>query len=272
MNDALSYSLNAVKHEIPDEILEMAFTPTYRHGNGGIYTIHTSVDTYARIKSEIIDGRVRQDIGLLGASQFAIPLAMCEIVGVTDYEYTVYAPPSVTGGRTITQFLGVYTLPFDYGNMSMSPWPSNDQLATGARDIFKSHEMIPTIMSENGHIVGPNRISIIDYSALRPTGTMRVNMDSDEGMSHISPGNYPRIAELVVLATKAYIYKTVRVKLNRGAIEQGYDVGVISDIVDEYRDANEEYKEYLENVWHRAGSFDNNQSRLRRHRKLIGRY
>jgi hypothetical protein len=64
-------------------------------------------------------------------------------------------------------------------------------------------------------------------------------------MENIQPAYYGIVAELSVLACKAFIYTKLRVGIDQGQLMAGQDLGVIKEVVSEYADANQTYRELL---------------------------
>lgn len=261
--DPVTYTIKKIMQEIPLEILELAFLRTDRWGTGTTLGGFDQRDVVPHIRLKIIEDILLDDIGLTGAKEMIVPINQTEIRAITDLTWSIDVPYSATGGRPITQFLGIYIMDRDVANSRTFPWLGTNQTVSGAASIMNSHNAIPMIMSDNGHVFPGNRIVIVDSQIVRESGMLRVKVASDMNLSHINPGAFPRLSELGILATKAYIYRVTRVPLNRGQIEAGYELSVIKEIIDEYRDAGESYRELLREKWHRIRQMNDRTAKRR---------
>lgn len=100
MSNPITYSINRmIKQDIPKGILEMAFLS--RYGENFI-----TVDTLeSKIRQEIVDERVAEDLELVHSTQLTIPLARCQRLAGGYYNATYYVPNELTQGKKITSVL-----------------------------------------------------------------------------------------------------------------------------------------------------------------------
>jgi hypothetical protein len=74
---------------------------------------------------------------------------------------------------------------------------------------------------------------------------LECRLEHDGNFMNINNQAMLPLAELIECALKAYIYTKLTVRLDKGAIEGGYEIGKIREIIDEYKSAFEEYKDKL---------------------------
>lgn len=266
MHDAIQYAVRRVTATIPQPILEDAFgnAAVARAWGQKTFSGQVPVSIESRIISEVIDGRVRADADLTGAKQIDIRMAEVEMRQNGNWTWLIRVPDEAVAGCRITQFLGIYIVESDWLSGTNYPWLGQNTLTQGAHGLIAAAGPIPSISSENGHLVGHNTIEVNDMNVVRNSGMLRVKVESDASMSHLQPASYARWGDLVLLGTKSYIYNQLVVRMGRGRLESGYDLGVYKEIVDDYRDAEESYQDLLRGAWRRVVQF-NDPNRRRRH-------
>jgi hypothetical protein len=75
---------------------------------------------------------------------------------------------------------------------------------------------------------------------------VEVRLEYDTNLMNINNQAIIPLAELVECALKCYIYTRLSIRLDKGAIEGGYEIGKIKEIIDEYKSSFEEYKDKLQ--------------------------
>jgi hypothetical protein len=91
-------------------------------------------------------------------------------------------------------------------------------------------------------------------------------------MSHIQMRSYRPFCRLVELAVKAYIYNDQVIEVDIGKIRGGQEIGKFKEIVEEYKDAEEQYQEFLATTWQKVAYMNDNETFNRFVRSLIGGY
>ena len=104
------------------------------------------------------------------------------------------------------------------------------------------------------------------------TGLLRCLLANDENFSHLQIRSIPYFTRLCELATKAYIYNEYTIKMDKGRIEGGAEIGRFREIVDGYADAEEMYQEYLLNTWQKVSFMNDRESFERLLKMQIGAY
>ncbi len=272
----IEYAIEEVKARIPPQLLKLVFTST------GQFFAHNPGAVEAAIREKVVDARVRRVVDTAGATQDDIPLFGLTFVPVTESNshrssQTVFIPKDRTQGRTISSAIslvfGTTAAALAYGHPSNSP-----TMATGANGssvlldaaIGVLNSAVPQgpIQSANVSLVGENVVLIEDYI---PQGTnifLRCILKADDEFSHVRPATYQAFSELVVLATKAYIYNNYYIELGRGFLMGGMELPQIQNLVDEYRDADSLFLEYLKEKWYKISAM-NDPTRKSRHLKMM---
>jgi hypothetical protein len=72
-----------------------------------------------------------------------------------------------------------------------------------------------------------------------------VRLEYDVNFMNINNQSVIPLAELIECALKCYIYNKLIIRLDKGALEGGIELGMIKQIIDDYKSAFEEYKDKL---------------------------
>ena len=243
MSAALNKMLSEISFRIPREILNIAFTDRNNFNN-----IVTTLDD--KISTEVIRKKVMVDLNLASQEALYIPLDYCTLLYQDSVKTAFYIPKSRTNGRSIVSVLGMLSGYHIHG----------DALYTNINDIGVSSTLNSSVNIMNSlenvnirqtariDLIGENTI-LIDEGLIENLATnIHVIVENDANLNNINPRSYMTLANVAVLATKAYIYNTMVVQINKGQLYSGHELSVIKDIVDEYKDAEEQYQEYYNTV------------------------
>lgn len=229
--DAIEYALNEIHHEISPEALRMAFTPQSHYAFSNSYSIEEV------IRDKVIESRVIPNMDTNGGQEIDI-----DIEGTHYFEelgvYYFHIPLDRTQGRHILSAYAVV-----YG-LEGSTHMGKDYVNVTNRLNNQIQGMQNYTGTGNIEIAGPNVLAIKDYvpDIYR---YLRGRIANDPNLQNIDRAYYDDIAELVTLATKAYIYTQYRTPLSQGHINAGAPNDVLLSEIDDFRDARELYKEKL---------------------------
>ena len=225
MNNS-QYVINNIKSSIPLEILQMCFLPTRE-----LSLFPASLDSL--IKQTIIINKVSVDCNMIAGEETNISLIGIPFEQVQG-GLIVRIGFGPTNGRVISSALSV-----NYGNFAN---------AYGGATIASALSAPQYISETRVQLVGENIIYIEGYVVLNFASLRCILMDDAE-FNNLPVRLLQEIVTLCVLATKAYIYNTMTIKLGSGVIVQGVDYGRIKEIVDSYSDANADYHTELTTNW-----------------------
>lgn len=252
-----------VRRKIPRQVLEVAFLGEIgranRHGQG--------IEWY--IRNRVIDNWVRPDCDLLGAYEDNIPLANAEVSHDSQYRLTARVSKEATGGRSIVAALAlnyIYNVP---GGMVNNGWQGNSfnmqnkgnspVLNVGSR-ILRSASPAPITGSASVQLVAENTVLITDYIGDVRQCSITCRLSHDPEMTVIQPGAVKPFNQLVLLATKAFIYNETVVDMDEAYLYNGMELSRIREIIDSYADAAELYETFYEEQW-RGVNFSNDANR-----------
>jgi len=151
-----------------------------------------------QISNLVIDNIVLTDINLLGGITVKIPIDKC-------YTYE-YRHASNVCNRIIKVPLTLT------GNKKGQVFSNLDLIAT------------------NTILVNDNVYSI-------SSGYIEVVLENNKNLSNIKRGNQLDFSEMVILATKSYIYNKLIIDLDKGSLYYGHDLNKVSDIISSYETA-----------------------------------
>lgn len=234
--NALSYAIRDVQNTVSKELLHIAYSD--RGPSNYNHTVHQTLDN--RILMKTIRPRVLIDCNLVGGVELIIPISKMVILE-NDYEsLVVEIPKSVTGGRDVISAHSV--IPSTLEPLYYEPPDTFSKINNNI-----SH---PTPYS-NAYleVIGDNVVKIHNHQDTYSDMSMSVLVENDSQLNNINPRTYPSFSKLATLAVKAFIYNELHVKLDKGYIHAGHDLGVIRDIVDSYSESDFEYREYLTGTW-----------------------
>ena len=249
---AIKYAINRVLLEIPSEVLNLALMR-----KADVYKVNTTISQ--QIEDLIITPIVLQDINLIGGISLTINLNECNIgyyeLNFTSRNVIISVPYNLTGNKKIVNALNV-----SCGGTGGSLYNSTaDPLFNLLKNKYQYDAKIESSsVFTNLEIIGPNTILLHDNVNVLNLCFLNVLVENNKNLNNIQPASYPYFAELVVLATKTYIYNKLVIELDKGAIYYGHDINKVGDIVSDYASAIEDYKTYLKEKWAKISFMNDN--------------
>lgn len=261
--NAIQYALNQVRFEIPDKILDLTFSQNRIHANVTPWQqqpANESVDS--AIRREVIDARVNVDCNLYGGNQVAINLSTC-MQEQMDWHTKIFRIPfESTEGLRLVNVQSLHYLQFHSMGLYAPTINQSSMMLSAMRDLYKAVANMPIVATANAQIVGDNVVVVRDnLHQISDQMALVGVVENDANMNNLNPGAYKFYAQLVILATKAHIFNKIDIAQNRGVIYSGFELGRIREAVDEYRDANQMYREYFNEFWGKV-SFTNDRPRM----------
>ena len=237
-------ALMDVRNRIPVEILELAFRRIDYLGR----PLPISIDT--KVREMVIDARVMVDCNIVGGEQILIKLDEVVPQWVEPPYSAVYnISKSLTRGKTITTALSI-----GYGNMAAAGTAYQAQFNTSAmmdaaNQVLQSHLSVPLVSTAAVELIGENVIYVRDTMSIPQTLWLRCVIQNDENLNNMGMRYALDFSKLVELATKAFIYNTLNIRVDLGQLHGGMNIGRVRDIIDTYADANEMYDTFIEEQW-----------------------
>ena len=271
---AIDNAIADILYEIPIEILKAAFLGDRQlySSTGTRQVYNTSLNDV--IRNKVFDAKVLKDCDLLGGQEVIIPLYDTEYWKPDNYTTVFRVDQQKTRGLRITEILsvmygypdalygspaagvGVYT-----GSVNQNSW--NGALTTMTTSMMQSYAPAVEIQLVNVEIVGFNTIAIYETQIVTQQLTLRCRLSNDAELNNIKNNSWPVFSELALLATKAYIYNTLRVKLDQGQLQGGIELGAFREIIMEYADSAQNYRDFFRERWQRVAAYNNTLGRYR---------
>lgn len=249
MHTNIQYLISRITdREIPKPVLDYVFLP-----NSQFNVLSPTIDWC--IRDVIIDNWLLRDCNLAGGQEVVIDLSRARSRDMNG-GIIVDIPRSETAGRLITSVLSVV--------YSMGAYHTSN----GANEVSDAAAGPTQVGHSRIRIVGPNSI-YIEGALVANTRFLRCVVENEANFANIHPRSLLVLADMAVLAAKAHCYIKGRVKIEQAAIISGVPYGVISDIVEEYRDANEMYLELLKKDWVKVSLLNDAETKKRHIKWLI---
>ena len=263
--NAVQRALQMVHYKIPKELLIATFM-----NNEDTYQ-DPSISLDERIKNIIIRSRVNIDADLVGGNLIFIYIGDLFTEYVNPYTAIVRIPKSKTGGKTIISVLSVYNI-LEVGMATpgaANPFIENNLVLAG-NAMMNSMASAPAIISAYLELIGENTVLIRQNTTLTNMNFIRCVLANNEDMSNLQIRSINYYVELVIKAVKSYIYNYWVIKVNMGYLVGGKELGPFKDVIESYSSAEEEYLEYLNNVWGAVAFMNSNENYVEFIRSLVG--
>jgi hypothetical protein len=193
----------------------------------------------------VIENKVMRDTSLVGGRECSIDLIGLPVTENIDYTATIHIPHERTQGRNILQVFRIDYSSSNYNNTIGVGSVGGTQMDSRISDIIDASNTVPVSSTNRVDLIAPNTV-LVELNGILPTYfRAQCLLEDSSELEHIRPKAYELFGDLCVEKTKQYIYNKLIIDIDRGIIERGFEVGIIKDIIDDYRDANENYKDLL---------------------------
>lgn len=246
--DLITKSIDEIKFRVPHEILKLAYMEKKDFRAAPI-----SLDESIRRKT--IMARVLVDANIVGGETIYIDLKGISPLQIDQYNYIFEIPPARTNHRTILSALSVAYMAYNSvannylpGTSASTPNYINDVSSAGHR-AMDSRSNIPIVSNAECIMVGHNTVMIRNHLITSSVVQLKCVVCNDERLSNISIRSAPQFSKLCELAVKSFIYNELLIKIDRGYLDRGQELGVVKSYIDGLSDAEENYQTYLREEW-----------------------
>ncbi len=266
--NVIQKAVDEIKYRIPKAILEKAFLPYNAYGR-----VYNSTNIDEQIKNNVIRARVLIDCNLIGGTQAVIPLEGLAFEKPTDVTTVIHIPKDRTQGKSINSVLNVaFISPQSVAALSGSlpsirSYNSNATMQA-VQGMMQAFDTIPVVSTARVQLIGENTILIKDNIILSPTSFLRCVLANDDELTNIQLRSYRYFANLVEYAVKSYIYNELIINMDQGQLQGGATLGIFKEVISGYSDAEQNYRDYLKDVWE-VVAFQNDFESYERYIKLI---
>lgn len=256
--NAITYALKQIRWEIPIEVLTHALDIDIPPESRYI----TSLDE--KIVTRIIRGKVLLDTNMINGIEFLVSLDGINIKLDNYYNGIFEVPMERTNGRLMIDVLGVGSVAMTGSNGYLGGMPQLPMSGTSggsccfkptyqsnqANRIYNSFKGSFSDFNPNCTLIGPNTIMVAGMRFFAGNSlAARVNLENDNNLNNINTKSFRPFALLCVLATKAFIYNQLVVKMGSGYLSGGQELGQFQAVVEEYSSASEDYRNYMDETW-----------------------
>lgn len=278
----ISYSLDRlIKFGIPKAILNITFVSRFMTPNeSNLYTLSS------KIREEIVSGRVMVDMNLVHGTLMDIPLNQCERLRGDYYTSIWRVPKSLTQGKEIISVSEVTTaagtvatmdnvqgsnlssnIPAMYASTAVG-YNGSGAVVSTQQQIVNSVLPVPVVSNALCYLIGDNTILIKDSTLSPASMYLRVYVENDTNLNHIQAPYYPTVYELILNATRSYIYNNTVIEQDNAYIASGGELNRLKEIIDSYSDAEETYTELLEE-WYQSALLNDPESQRRFYQSTV---
>jgi hypothetical protein len=263
----IALAINNVRQIIPYEVLQVAFYDQYNQN------VRTPLSLDALIRAEVIAPRVQVDCNLVGGTQTTIPLINTNMEYIDPFNLVVNVPKEVTNGRSIIYPLNIQLMNYNnqYSQNSAFGQNNNSPLLQAGKAVMNSNLPTPNVTSAAVRLIGENTVLVNGggfNALLLQTAGLLCMLENEAEMSNIKPTSAHNFFRLVELATKAYIYRKMIIRMDQGVLQGGFNIGALKDVISGYSDAEQMYQDYLHDTWRRVALHNDPESKFR-HLRMI---
>lgn len=247
----VALAIRHLKLDIPDELLDMAFS---QQANFTLGYSNRSTDSF--IEKTLIKEMFIEDIGLYLGPTVRITVRPEWIQTTADSRTVFRIPMEVTNGRRILSIMELYhgpaDLPVATGFSTMTaPYGFSHGSNANSQVLAASSAILSSQLG--GISIGTNDLEILDVNTILYHGlnrmvapsTLVVKLELDPELRGITIQYHPLLANIFIEFVKAVIYQKLSIKIDKSAIQGGQSIGKIADFVESYSDASKNYREML---------------------------
>lgn len=251
MHRPLEHIFVGISQNIPEEILDLAFR---KYEN---IPSQLNLSLHDLIRQKVIRGRMLRDCNIVGGKIKQIVLSQDYLEDITyGYaesslmigKYCLYRiPTEEREGVALAEVNGI-TYPSNLGgsHLNIAGYGGGATLpivANGVLDAqtYQSSTSRPTPELLSGDLVrlNPPQYNHIDW-------VLSCRLCYDDSFSNINQAAIIPLTRWAICAVKAYIYNYLVIKLDRGAVEFGSELGRVKEVIDKYSEEDVRYWELLD--------------------------
>lgn len=175
-----------------------------------------------------------------------------------DGPYSIFRiPPEARDNKPISNLL---TIQYPYNTYLGGGVNSSDIgqggycLVDQVDEVLNSYTLARPRNHPTGKLLSGDLIKITPTQYSVQNWLMTVRIDFDASFTNLNDHALPVLADLVMYATKQWIFTNLMIDIDRAAMETGADIGSIKSIIEGYSDAGQQYAETMQK-WRGASGF-----------------
>lgn len=248
--NAIQHALNELKHRIPPQVLQFAFTSPMLQEDQWSRRHAPLLSLDHIIRDKVIQGRIMPAINLTTGQRINIPITGLLQEYQPDMTVVMQIPKAKTQGRTITCCFGLVS-GSPIGSLGGNFYGSQSGITDSVRAVMQSRGPVPQVVDQNVQVVGDNVLWL--RAPVRQSGFLYLDclLETDQNLSNMPPASWKQFAKLVEFASKAWIYNNSIIPMDQAQLSGGMSIGRFREVIDSYADANELYEEQL-TIWEKV--------------------
>lgn len=266
---AIAKALDTIKRSIPKDILRITFQDVVNDWRG------PPISLDQKILDDVIMSRVMEDADILSGEEAIVPLDNIDGTYYDEFTVMYVIPPQLLNNRRIISVKSIGYLPyavsfssFGAGVGVVGPSGITDLTGAGQR-VGDAASNIPPVSEANVDLIGHNTVVVRNFRRITSAYHLRCVVANEANMNNINPRSWHAFSQLCVLAVQSHIYNTLDIKLDRGYLAGGQELGSIRRRVDELSDAETNYQTYLRDIWMKVAKMNNSASFHRQIKTMI---
>lgn len=245
MINPLDIAMTRVEHTIPLDVLRNGFKSKMAEAAYRI-TLNQAIET------TVIRGRVLKDANLIAGQFKKIVLQLGWIVDTTpigsammpNIQATLYRiPPEARDNMPLVDVSSVLHPGIMVGGQQIVTPASGTTMAAMGMAILNSHTNADASFRPTPVLLSGDIVKLIPFQYNPIEWVLECRVCHDNQFTSLSTTQADVLADWIVEAVKAYIYKELIVQLDRGFVEGGAELGAIKTIVESYQDSATRYLE-----------------------------
>ena len=195
--------------------------------------------------------------GISAGEMIRIDISSLPISPLLNNYFVVKIPKEMTFGKTIIE---AYELTFGIpagmmgmgmgGGNPITPvmWQGNINPGMDAASrLIGSVDTVPMMGTSRLKVIGENVIRIGEMIPRFDNLWLKCSVAYSKNLENLNSNAFDVLYKAFQLLIKTFIYNETAISLDAGRLQMGQDLGIIKDIIGEYKDASETYADMLKN-------------------------
>lgn len=248
-NDIISNAILEIYNVIPDEVLSELFAQDDNEADR-----LTTLD-YQLVR--LFNRTAIKDIRLSSGKTVYVEIDRCKNELLEKGQTLITVPKELIDGSTITSAKAIFPDTYTSGNGTSGPYSVSALYTTqrvrspimqSASKVFNANDGLSIQQTAKVSVVDRNKVLM--HAVMYNLSLMILECDImlTDKLKEIGLPYYSDFAELCIEAVRREIYKSLKIRLDKGKLYYGHELGVIMDYVNDCSDASDKYKE-LRDTW-----------------------
>lgn len=253
INSPIQFAINYTKIKIPLKLIKLAID-SYKHlnspfNNSNISTIEGDMEKY--ILHEIITPRANVEAGKIKECVLTQSMVVPTSYRESDMLYrtsinTLYEiPPEEREFRDISKVICVKYKTISGVDTPFNAINNSSSLVKQARAMLGAQTFDDAWVPPNAELVGNNMVRLAAPIVNHVNWIVQFMLNYPDTYENIERSSWEPFADLMVYATQMFIYNNLVIDIDQAAMRSGIQIGSIKDLIYEYKDAEEKFREAM---------------------------